>query len=55
MKTKLEKSLEYIIGYCDKHHSCKDNCKLCDDDGYCLFLKTQVPVDWKIGDGDGDG
>lgn len=55
MKPKLEKALEYIIGYCEKHPSCNDNCKLRDDDGTCLFWKAGSPVDWMRKDGDGDG
>ena len=30
MKNKLEKAIEYIKGYCEKHNSC-DGCKLNDD------------------------
>lgn len=46
MKTKLEKAIEYIIGYCEKHPKCKDGCKLRDDYGDCLFWNANSPVDW---------
>ena len=55
MKTKLEKAIEYIIGYCEKHPHCRDGCKLYGDDGECLFWKGESPIDWKLKDGDGDG
>lgn len=51
MKAKLEKAIEYIIGYCEKHPSCKYNCKFYGDDGMCMFWKADSPVDWKREDG----
>ena len=55
MKTKLEKAIEYIVAYCEKHPRCNDGCKLRDDDGDCLFWKAESPIDWKLKDGDRDG
>ena len=45
MKSKLEKAMEYIRGYCIKHSSCED-CKLNSDelDGCCI---KKIPCDWK--------
>ena len=43
MKTRLQKSIEYITNYCDKH-GCY-NCKLQEDDGMC-FLRNNPPSDW---------
>ena len=43
MKSKLEKAIEYIRGYCIKHSRCED-CKFDSDDG--CFIK-KMPCDWK--------
>ena len=47
MKSRLEKAMEYIQGYCDKHNNCK-NCKLITQEtGYCR-LEDKVPCDWNV-------
>lgn len=47
MKSRLEKAMEYIQGYCDKHDNCK-NCKLImQETGYCR-LENKVPCDWNV-------
>ena len=43
MKTKLDKSIEYIKGYCSKH-SCCEECRL-NNDLYCSL--KDLPVNWK--------
>lgn len=45
MRSKLDKSIEYIRGYCSKHSRCED-CKLNTDalDG-CSIRK--LPCDWQ--------
>lgn len=45
MKTRLDKSIEYIRGYCLKHFCCEE-CKLYNDmEGYCSM--KDVPLDWE--------
>ena len=55
MKSRLQKSIEYIKGYCDKHDSCS-SCRLQDKDG--CKLKNTTPCEWEykaeVGDKDGD-
>lgn len=46
MKTRLQKSIEYIKGYCDKHDNCKD-CKLYDSEAEWCGIANKAPVDWK--------
>ena len=47
MKSRLEKAIEYIKGYCNKHDNCK-NCKLIiNETGYCI-LENKVPCDWNV-------
>lgn len=47
MKPRLQKSIEYIKGYCDKHDSCSF-CKLQDKNtGECILQKT-IPSDWQF-------
>ena len=46
-KSRLEKAMEYIQGYCNKHDNCK-NCKLTmQETGYCR-LENKVPCDWNV-------
>jgi len=45
MKTRLDKSIEYIRGYCLKHFCCEE-CKLNNDmEGQCSL--KDLPVNWK--------
>lgn len=46
MKTRLQKSIEYIKGYCDKHDDCK-KCKLYDSETAWCGIRDKVPEDWK--------
>ena len=47
MKSRLEKALEYIQGYCNKHASC-EKCKLkVHETGFCR-LEQNVPCDQKV-------
>ena len=46
MKTRLQKSIEYIKGYCDKHDDCR-KCKLCDSKAERCGIIDNVPADWK--------
>ena len=47
MKSRLEKAMEYIQGYCDKHSNCK-NCKLITQEtGHCR-LEDKMPCDWNV-------
>ena len=47
MKTRLQKSIEYIKGYCDKHDDCNNKCKLYDSETKCCELRYNIPADWK--------
>ena len=54
MKSRLEKAMEYIQGYCNKHNNCK-NCKLTTQEtGYCR-LENKVPCDWNVNIKESDG
>lgn len=44
MKTRIEKAIEYIKGYCDKHSSC-EKCRLYSDDNKCIV--QDIPCDWE--------
>ena len=45
MKTRLDKSIEYIRGYCLKHYRC-DECKLYNDmKGHCSL--KELPLNWE--------
>lgn len=45
MKTRLDKSIEYIRGYCGKHFCCEE-CKLNNDmKGHCSL--KDLPLNWK--------
>ena len=47
MKSRLEKAIEYIHGYCNKHDKC-ENCKLITHEtGYCQ-LANKMPCDWNV-------
>lgn len=46
MKTRLQKSIEYIKGYCDKHDDC-EKCKLHDSETAWCGIRDKVPADWK--------
>lgn len=46
MKSKLDKAIEYIRGYCSKHGSCLD-CKLNDDSKQDCILSKTIPCDWE--------
>lgn len=46
MKTRLQKSIEYIKGYCDKHDDCR-KCKLHDSKNERCGIIDKIPVDWK--------
>lgn len=46
MKTRLQKSIEYIKGYCDKHDDCT-KCKLYYSEIKCCGIRDEVPADWK--------
>lgn len=46
MKTRLQKSIEYIKGYCDKHDDCK-KCKLRDSEAGGCGIRDKAPTDWK--------
>lgn len=41
MKSKIEKAIDYIAGYCNKHSSCEE-CPLTSDDG-CKLRTTCIP------------
>lgn len=44
MKSKLEKSIEYIAGYCNKHDSCA-SCPLAGEEG-CILCNEYHCCDW---------
>ena len=44
MKTRLQKSIEYIASYCDKH-TC-EKCKIKTDENEWCFLRNNPPCDW---------
>lgn len=45
MKTRLDKSIEYIRGYCEKNETCT-RCKLLNhEEGRCSFEK--LPLNWE--------
>lgn len=47
MKSRLEKAMEYIQGYCNKHSTC-DDCKLATQEaGHCR-LECKIPCDWNV-------
>ena len=46
MKTRLQKSIEYIKGYCDKHDDCRQ-CKLYVSETACCGIRDKAPTDWK--------
>ena len=46
MKTRLQKSIEYIKGYCGKHEDCR-KCKLYDSETALCGIRNKVPADWK--------
>ena len=46
MKTRLQKSIEYIKGYCDKHDDCK-KCKLYDSKTEWCGIRDKAPADWE--------
>ena len=46
MKTRLQKSIEYIKGYCDKHDSC-DFCRLQEKDTKMCMFKDLIPAEWE--------
>lgn len=44
----VSRALKFIMGYCNKHTSCKDGCRLWDDDGpRCLLRTDGPPCDWE--------
>lgn len=44
----IEKALEYIKGYCNKHIDC-DTCKLGDRDCICVLRnQEEPPADWNV-------
>lgn len=45
MKSRIDKAIEYIRGYCDKHTDC-EKCRLHDDEVGC-FLHNSIPAEWK--------
>ena len=45
MKSRLQRSIEYIKGYCDKHECC-DSCKLNDIKAETCMLK-RCPMEWE--------
>lgn len=47
MKSRLEKAMEYIQGYCNKHASCEE-CKLkVQETGFCR-LEQNTSCDWNV-------
>ena len=46
MKSKLDKAIEYIRGYCQKHTDC-DKCQFYDSAWDCQFKDGYIPVEWK--------
>ena len=45
MRSRLQKAIDYIRGYCDKHWDC-DDCKLKDkSNGFCI-LANSSPYNW---------
>lgn len=53
MKTRLQKSIEYIRGYCDKHNDCT-KCKLHDGENEWCGIRDKVPADWKYKEESGE-
>lgn len=47
MKSKLEKSIEYIKGFCNKHVNCEKCILKIPATGFCK-LEDKVPCDWDI-------
>ena len=45
MKSRLQKSIEYIKGYCNKHDSCS-SCRLQDKNTSGCILQKTIPSDW---------
>lgn len=44
MKSRIQRSIEYIAGYCNKHDRC-ENCPLQGEDG-CKLTSVYNPCDW---------
>lgn len=47
MKSKLEKSIEYIKGYCNKQVTCEKCILKSSGTGFCK-LEDKFPCDWDI-------
>ena len=46
MKTRLEKAIEYIRGFCNKHDEC-EKCRLQDKETQICRLKDAIPCEWE--------
>ena len=54
MKSRLEKAIEYIHGYCNKHYKC-ENCKLITHKTEYCQLANKMPCDWNVNIKESDG
>lgn len=46
MKSRLQKSIDYIKGFCEKHDAC-DFCRLQDKETKICTLRDAIPIEWK--------
>lgn len=46
-KDRVDKAVETIKGYCNKHSCCENRCRFFDKEEYeCVFEKGKIPCDW---------
>ena len=53
MKSKIEKAVLYIKGFCEKHYGC-EKCKLYDKENSVCMLRSDVPCCWDFLDKNDD-
>lgn len=46
MKSRLQKSIDYIKGFCEKHYRC-DDCRLQDKETNDCFFGNRIPTEWE--------
>lgn len=47
MRSRLQKAIDYIKGYCDKHDSCY-TCRLQNKEDAACMLKSTYPGEWEL-------
>ena len=46
-KDRLDKAVESIKGYCEKHLCCSEDCRFFDkEENECVFERSTIPCDW---------